>query len=47
MKSLPTEQCVGMVLCQDITQILPGEFKGVLFLSLIHIYDNAGNDGCD
>lgn len=31
MKSLPTEQCVGMVLCQDITQILPGEFKGVLF----------------
>lgn len=31
MKVLATEECVGMVLCQDITQIIPGEFKGVLF----------------
>ena len=31
MKTIPTEEAVGMVLCQDITQILPGEFKGPVF----------------
>jgi molybdenum cofactor synthesis domain-containing protein len=31
MKSVPVEQSVGMVLCQDITKIVPGEFKGSLF----------------
>ena len=31
MKSIPVEQSLGTVLCQDITRIVPGEFKGVLF----------------
>ena len=31
MKSVPVEESLGMVLCQDITRIVPGEFKGVLF----------------
>lgn len=31
MKSIPVEDSLGMVLCQDITRIVPGEFKGVLF----------------
>ena len=31
MKSIPVEESLGMVLCQDITRIVPGEFKGVLF----------------
>jgi len=31
MKTIPTEESVGMMLCQDITQILPGEFKGAIF----------------
>jgi len=31
MKTVPVEESVDMVLCQDITRIVPGEFKGVLF----------------
>ena len=31
MKSVPVEEALGMVLCHDLTQIIPGEFKGVAF----------------
>lgn len=31
MKKIPVEKAVGMVLCQDITKIVPGEFKGRAF----------------
>lgn len=31
MRCIPVEQAVGSVLCHDITQILPGEFKGRRF----------------
>ncbi|HBI27131.1 MAG TPA: molybdopterin-binding protein [Peptococcaceae bacterium] len=31
MKSVDVEQAVGMVLCQDVTRIVPGEFKGRAF----------------
>jgi len=31
MKTIPTKQAIGMVLCQDITKIVPGEFKGRAF----------------
>ena len=31
MKQIPTTQAVGHVLCHDMTQILPGEFKGARF----------------
>ncbi len=31
MKTIPVEESVGTVLCQDITEIVPGKFKGVLF----------------
>lgn len=31
MKKIPVEEAVGSVLCHDITQILPGEFKGRRF----------------
>ena len=31
MKSVPVEEALGMVLCHDLTQIVPGEFKGVAF----------------
>lgn len=31
MKSIPVEEAVGSVLCHDITQIIPGEFKGRAF----------------
>ncbi len=31
MKSIPVEQAVGTMLCHDITQIVPGEFKGPAF----------------
>ncbi|MEG1500870.1 MAG: molybdopterin-binding protein [Clostridiales bacterium] len=31
MKIVSVEESIGMVLCQDITRIVPGEFKGVLF----------------
>lgn len=31
MKQVPVEESVGMVLCHDITQIVPGEFKGPAF----------------
>ncbi len=31
MKKISVEQAVGSVLCHDITQIIPGEFKGRRF----------------
>ena len=31
MKQVPVEEAVGMVLCHDITRIVPGEFKGRAF----------------
>lgn len=31
MKMIPTKAAIGMVLCHDITQIIPGEFKGAAF----------------
>lgn len=31
MKSVPVQQAVGMVLCHDITEIIPGERKGRAF----------------
>ncbi len=31
MKQIPTTQAVGQVLCHDLTQIIPGEFKGARF----------------
>jgi molybdenum cofactor synthesis domain-containing protein len=31
LKSIDVEKAVGMVLCQDITKIVPGEFKGMAF----------------
>lgn len=31
MKSIKVEDAVGTVLCHDITQIIPGEFKGTAF----------------
>lgn len=31
MKIIDTKDAVGMVLCHDITRIVPGEFKGVAF----------------
>lgn len=31
MKCVPVEEALGMVLCHDLTKIVPGEFKGVAF----------------
>ncbi len=31
MKSIPVEQAVGMILCHDITKIVPDKFKGPAF----------------
>ncbi len=31
IKTVPVEEAVGMVLCHDVTQILPGKSKGPLF----------------
>lgn len=31
MRSKPVEECIGSVLCQDLTQIIPGGFKGAIF----------------
>ena len=31
MKTVPVQEAVGMVLCQDLTRIVPGEFKGRAF----------------
>lgn len=31
MKEIRTEDAAGMILCHDITKIVPGEFKGVAF----------------
>ena len=31
MKTVPVQESVGMILCQDMTRIVPGEFKGRAF----------------
>jgi len=31
MKTVPVQESVGMVLCHDVTQIIPGRFKGPAF----------------
>jgi molybdenum cofactor synthesis domain-containing protein len=31
MKAVPVQEALGMVLCHDVTQIIPGEFKGPAF----------------
>lgn len=31
MKSIPVEEAVGLVICHDITEIIPGQRKGVAF----------------
>ncbi|ABB15537.1 molybdopterin-binding protein [Carboxydothermus hydrogenoformans] len=31
MKKVPVQEAIGMVLCHDITKIVPGEFKGPAF----------------
>ena len=31
MKKIPVEKAVGMILCHDITRIIPGKFKGRAF----------------
>ncbi len=31
MKTVPVHQALGMVLCHDVTQIIPGQFKGPAF----------------
>jgi molybdenum cofactor synthesis domain-containing protein len=31
MKSVPVQEAIGMVLCHDVTQIIPGRFKGRAF----------------
>lgn len=31
MEKIPVEKAVGMILCQDVTKIVPGEFKGRAF----------------
>ena len=31
MRELPVQQAVGHVLCHDMTQIIPGEYKGARF----------------
>ena len=31
MKKIAVEKAVGMILCHDITQIIPGKFKGPAF----------------
>ena len=31
MKQIPTAEAVGQVLCHDLTQIIPGEYKGARF----------------
>ena len=31
MKTVPVQEAVGMVLCHDLTRIVPGEFKGRAF----------------
>lgn len=31
MKQVPVKEAVGMVLCHDMTQIIPGKFKGTAF----------------
>jgi len=31
MKAVPVQEALGMVLCHDVTQIIPGHFKGPAF----------------
>jgi molybdenum cofactor synthesis domain-containing protein len=31
MKTVPVQDAIGMVLCHDVTQIIPGQFKGPAF----------------
>jgi len=31
MKTVPVQEAMGMVLCHDVTQIIPGQFKGPAF----------------
>jgi molybdenum cofactor synthesis domain-containing protein len=31
MKAVPVQEALGMVLCHDVTQIIPGQFKGPAF----------------
>ena len=31
MKLIKTQEAVGHILCHDLTQIIPGEFKGARF----------------
>jgi molybdenum cofactor synthesis domain-containing protein len=31
MKTVPVQEALGMVLCHDVTQIIPGQFKGAAF----------------
>lgn len=31
MKTVPVQEALGMVLCHDVTQIIPGQFKGPAF----------------
>ena len=31
MKLIKTQEAIGHVLCHDLTQIIPGEFKGARF----------------
>ena len=38
MKVLKTEEAAGHVLCHDITQIIPGRFKGTAFRKAPYSY---------
>jgi len=44
MKCIPVQEAVGSILCHDITQILPGEFKGRRFKKG-HIIQERGYSG--
>ena len=48
MKLIRTEDAAGQVLCHDITQILPGEFKGPRFrkghICLLYTSDAADEE---
>ncbi len=45
MKLIRTEDAAGQVLCHDITQIIPGEFKGARFRKG-HIIQPEDIPGC-
>ena len=44
MKKINVRNAKGYELCHDITQILPGEFKGAKFLSFPSIFINYFKD---